>query len=96
MAAFITSSEVSEFDFKGLFHLLSENLAPYAIPIFLRFKAKLSVTHTFKLKKLKLKKEGFNLEKIGDPLFVLLPDESEYKPLTQEIYENIQNQKYNF
>lgn len=96
MAAFIPSSDVSEFDFKGLTHLLSENLAPYAIPIFLRFKSDLSITHTFKLKKLKLKKEGFDLENIGDPLFILLPDESEYTPLTKEIYKNIQNRKYQF
>ena len=96
MAAIIHSSDVSEFDFEGLSRLLSENLAPYAIPIFLRFKSDLSITHTFKLKKLKLKKESFDLGNIGDPLFVLLPNESEYTLLTKEIYENIQNQKYNF
>jgi len=96
MAAIVPGVDLSKFDFKVLYQLLNENLAPYAIPIFLRFKPELSVTHTFKLKKLKLKREGFDLENIGDPLFILLPNESEYIPLTKEIYENIQKQKYNF
>jgi citronellyl-CoA synthetase len=94
MAAIIPKSSVNEFDFNGLTNLLSENLAPYAIPLFLRFKSALSITHTFKLKKIELKKEAIDTG--NDPLYVLLPDKSEYVPLTKEIYENIQNHKYQF
>jgi len=96
MAAIVPSTSVEEFDLKGLTYKFKKMLPNYAIPIFLRFKTDLSITPTFKLKKVKLKKEGFDLANIEDPLYVVLPGESEYTPLTKEIYENIQNQEYKF
>ncbi|MHA1256117.1 MAG: hypothetical protein ACTSPS_11020 [Promethearchaeota archaeon] len=94
MAAIVPKSSVEDFDFNGLINLLNENLAPYAIPLFLRFQSTPSMTHTFKFKKIELKKESIDI--VNDPLYVLLPDKSEYVPLTKEIYENIQNQEYHF
>ena len=96
MAAIVPSTSVEEFDLKGLTDKFKKMLPNYAIPIFLRFKSDLTITPTFKFKKVKLKKEGFDLENIEDPLYVMLPGESEYKPLTKEIYKNIQNQEYKF
>jgi citronellyl-CoA synthetase len=96
MAAIVPSSSVEEFDLRGLIEYLNQNLPPYGVPIFLRFKSKLATTATFKLKKVKLKKESFNIENINDPLYVMLPSNSEYVPLTREIYENIQNGHYKF
>jgi citronellyl-CoA synthetase len=96
MASIVSTSNISDFDFPGLSKLFKENLAPYAIPILLRFKKILSTTQTFKLKKVELKEEGFNPEKIDDPLFIKLPDKSSYIRLTKEIYEDIESQKYKF
>jgi len=96
MAAIVSSTSVEDFDLKALNDKFRKNLAPYAVPIFLRFKSNLSITPTFKLKKVKLKKEGFDLEKIEDPLYIMLPGDSEYTPLTKKIYDNIQYQKYRF
>ena len=73
-----------------------KNLPAYALPIFLRFKSKLSTTATFKFKKVKLRKEAFDLENIDDPLYIMLPGESEYTPLTKDIYENMLNGQYKF
>lgn len=96
MAAIVPTSSVNDFDFKKLLGLFTDNLAPYAIPIFLRFKSGLSTTQTFKFKKVELKEEGIDLQNIEDPLFVMLPNESEYIPLNKEIYDKIQNQEYKF
>ena len=96
MAAIVPKTNVEEFDFNELTNILKENLAPYAIPIFLRLKAELLTTHSFKFKKVELKKEGFDISKINDPVYVMLPNESDYVPLTTEIYEKIKNQQYNF
>ncbi len=96
MASVVISTKIEDFDFSGLISHFRNNLPPYAIPIFLRFKSNLSITATFKFKKVELKKEGFDLENIDDPLYVMLPGESEYTPLTKNIYENIQNKKYKF
>jgi len=96
MAAIVTMINLEDFNLKGLAASFSKNLPQYAVPIFLRFKSNLSTTATFKLKKGKLKQENIDLEKIDDPLYVMLPGKSEYVPLTNEIYENIQNGQYKF
>ncbi len=96
MAAIVPSSSVGDFDLKGLTEQLIQNLPPYGVPIFLRMKSQLSTTSTFKLKKGQLKKEGFDIEKIEDHIYVLTPLESEYKSLTKDIYENIQKGQYKF
>jgi citronellyl-CoA synthetase len=96
MAAIVPNVSPQEFDLKGLAEHLKQNLPPYGIPIFLRFKSKLALTATFKLKKVKLKKEGFNLDKIEDSLYIMLPGKSEYVLLTREIYEDIKTGKYEF
>jgi citronellyl-CoA synthetase len=96
MTAIVSTSGVNDFDFKKLLKLFTDNLAPYAIPVFLRFKSGLSTTQTFKFKKVDLKNEGFNLRNIEDPLFVMLPSESEYTSLTKDLYKKIENQEYKF
>jgi len=96
MAAVVLTSNINDFDFKKLERLFTDNLAPYAVPVFLRFKSGLLTTQTFKFKKVELKEEGFNLPNIEDPLFIMLPNESEYKRLNKEIYDKIQNQEYKF
>ncbi|MFX1325187.1 MAG: long-chain-acyl-CoA synthetase [Promethearchaeota archaeon] len=96
MAAIVPHSSVIDFDFRGLYNLLNENLASYAIPIFLRFKSELSTTHSFKFKKLNLKEEGFDFGKINDPIYIILPSESVYTPLTEEIYVKVLAQEFNF
>jgi citronellyl-CoA synthetase len=96
MASITLKGDIDEFDLDGLSKVLVENLPPYAIPIFLRIKSALSVTSTFKLLKSTLKKEEFNINTIADALYVMMPRESIYTPLTKEIYENIQNDKVKF
>ena len=46
---------------------------------------------TFKVKKISLKKEGFDIDIIDDALYVMLPHESNYVPLTKKIYNDIQH-----
>jgi citronellyl-CoA synthetase len=96
MAAIVPSTTIEEFNVKELTDILQKNLPPYGVPLFLRFKSKLSTTATFKLKKVKLKKEGFDFGLIDDPMHVLLPGESEFVLLKQDIYDKIQKQKYSF
>lgn len=96
MAAIVINTPVSNFDLKALAENFRKNLPRYAVPIFLRFKSDLLITPTFKFKKVKLKNESYDIDNIEDPLYVLLPNESKYVPMTKEIYENIQNQIHKF
>ncbi|MFX1524626.1 MAG: long-chain-acyl-CoA synthetase [Promethearchaeota archaeon] len=96
MASIVISTDLVDFDLNKLLNHFKTNLPYYAIPIFLRFKPNLAITSTLKFKKGDLKTEGFNLDKIEDPIYILHPEKQEYVPFTQDIYENIKNRKYKF
>jgi len=97
MVSLVTNSHsIKDFDFSSFYSLVQESLPEYAIPKFIRFTPELITTATLKIQKGNLKKESFKLEKIGDPLYVLLPNSSGYELLTKEIYNEILNLKYNF
>ena len=50
------------------------------------------VSGTFKLKKLALQREGYNPQLVSDPIYFLDAAKGMYKPLDDQIYEEIQNQ----
>ena len=85
-----------EFDFNGFFNLVQKYLPHYAVPKFIRFKKEFDFTATHKIQKVNLKKEGYNPNELNDPLFILLPESSEYVPLTKKIYQEITEGKYRF
>ncbi|CAG0886912.1 unnamed protein product [Darwinula stevensoni] len=76
-------------DLSGLVGGMKKSLAPYARPLFIRLVKQLDATGTYKLKKLDLQKEGFDPNKVSDPLFFLDPSKNEYVPITQQLYDNI-------
>jgi citronellyl-CoA synthetase len=87
----------ADLDLPGLLAHLRTELPPYAIPVFLRVRKFVETTGTFKYQKNTLKKEGFDPAQVGgDHLFVLLPGTSDYTPLTDEVFRNIQEGKYRF
>ena len=96
MATILASKRFSGVDFRALHYHLREALPSYAIPFFLRFTKCLDFTSTEKVKKRHLRDEGFDLHKVKDPIYVLLPGKAEYEPLSEEIFANIQNCKYKF
>jgi citronellyl-CoA synthetase len=96
MIAIIPDCRPEEFDLQALGRHFQLSLPSYAVPKFLRLNADLEYTATHKIKKVTLKKEGFDLDSITDSLFVLLPGNTEYRPLTREIYQNILKGEYRF
>ena len=96
MASIIITESCENFDFESLLSVLKDNLPEYAIPKFIRFIYELATTSTFKIKKSEMKQEGFDIKKIDDPIYFLLPDSKEYIPLSEIIYENIGKGVYRF
>jgi hypothetical protein len=43
-----------------------------------------------------MKQEGFDITKVEDPIYILLPGGKEYIPLSKTIYDNIGKGKYRF
>lgn len=96
MAAIVANQKVSDIDFKSLAAHFKKTLPSYAVPSFLRFSEELDSTATEKVKKKDLIGEGFDLDKVNDMLYVLLPGKSEYELLTRDIYTEILRGKYRF
>ena len=95
MAAIVPlQTKLEDFDLKALADMLKNELADFAIPKFLRIRSELDQTPTMKVKKDQLKNEGYDIEKISDPVYVLTPDESTYVPLTKEVKNKIDKGNY--
>ncbi len=85
-----------EVDFTSLYQGFEACMPSYAIPLFIRLQSTLEKTGTFKYIKTNLKKEGFNIREISDPLYILLPSVKTYTKLTADIYKDIQDNQYRF
>lgn len=96
MIAVIPECRAEEFDLRALCRHFQRSLPAYAVPKFLRLNVDLECTATHKIKKVALKKEGFDPDSVTDALYVLLPRDDEFQPLTKEIYHNILDGKYRF
>ncbi|XP_076043131.1 long-chain fatty acid transport protein 1-like isoform X1 [Oratosquilla oratoria] len=64
-------------------------LPSYARPLFLRMLTEIDVTGTFKLKKLDLQKQGFEVNHIEDDLYFLDNKAGKYVSLTEDLYTRI-------
>ncbi|XP_034050908.1 very long-chain acyl-CoA synthetase-like [Thalassophryne amazonica] len=82
--------ENMEFDRKVTYEHVKTYLPSYARPRFIRIQDVLAVTGTFKQTKLKLAEDGFNPAVVTDPLFYL-QDNQGYIPMTQQIFDSIQD-----
>ena len=96
MAAIVPETPLEEFEFEALAEHFQTALPSYAVPKFVRLNTDFEYTSTHKIKKMGLKKEGFDPAKSADPIYVLLPGASAYQPLTNDIYAGIIENKYRF
>jgi fatty-acyl-CoA synthase len=79
------------FDIAELRDHLARRLPVYACPVILRFCSTLDNTETFKQKKYQLVREGFDPQRVTDPLFFRDPKSGAYGPLDATIYARIQD-----
>ncbi|NKC01193.1 MAG: hypothetical protein GKR90_22220 [Pseudomonadales bacterium] len=89
MAALTLNEGADNFDVERFAEFARKELAAYAIPVFIRLQPEIDVTGTFKMIKGDLRKEAYHIDQIEDPVFVLLPGESSYTPLTTDIFDSI-------
>lgn len=66
------------------------HLPSYAIPLFLRVTDSLPMTGTFKVKKVELQKQGFDMSTVKDPMYFYDARAGKYIPLC-EVYDEIIN-----
>uniref|UniRef100_H2ZMB7 long-chain-fatty-acid--CoA ligase n=2 Tax=Ciona savignyi TaxID=51511 RepID=H2ZMB7_CIOSA len=88
MAAILDTNDTVDLDmvYKGVM----KSLASYARPIFLRKVKHMEITGTHKVKKVKLRSEGYNVNMVSDPLYFLDVSNAKYVPLDGALYAKIQ------
>lgn len=96
MASICLDIDTEKFDFKVFYQQLNSQMPAYAVPIFIRIRQQIETTGTFKHKKSDLKDEGYDLGKVKDALYVLLPNANAYVRLTAEIQSKINSGEYRF
>lgn len=84
MAAITLKVPPEKFDTAQLAQTLQKHLPSYAIPIFLRVREEHEVTGTFKNRKVELKRDGYDLGAVNDPLYWYASREGCYKRLDNE------------
>ena len=88
MAA-ITMQNGENLDTLALAETLFNALPGYAIPLFVRIRTEHEITGTFKNRKVELKNEGFDLQKVSEPLYMLDSSARNYVPLTAAMQQQI-------
>lgn len=97
MGVVVMEPEQLQSKLSHILEALKKDLPTYAMPLFLRAATAIDTTGTFKLKKLDLQKEGFNLPNLvkmaesdeGHSLFFLDSKKGAYVPLTSSILQDI-------
>lgn len=96
MVSIIPTKSPDNFDLTALADTAQRALPPYAVPKFVRFKKEFETTGTLKIKKTVLRDEGFDPNRVSDPLYVLLPENDTYEPLTAKLFDEILSGRYRF
>ncbi len=81
-------------DMQALYRKSQANLPSYAMPRFLRVVPTMTMTSTFKQRKVDYVKEGFDPDRCtGDKLYVIDTSQQTYRPLTADDVEAVQSGK---
>uniref|UniRef100_A0AAR2KL18 long-chain-fatty-acid--CoA ligase n=1 Tax=Pygocentrus nattereri TaxID=42514 RepID=A0AAR2KL18_PYGNA len=88
MAAIADST--GSFDCETFLQEVQKSLPSYACPVFLRLSPEVDTTGTFKIQKTRLQKEGFDPRLSNDRFYFLNGRARRYEPLTEELYNSIQ------
>lgn len=70
---------------------LKNNLPSYAVPVFIRIMDSVPVTGTFKLKKVELQAEGYDVNRVKGRIYFYDTKLKKYIELTKDVYEKIIN-----
>ncbi len=89
MAALVVDNTAT-FDLVGLRAFVAERLPAYARPLFLRFRAELEVTGTFRPRKIDLAAEGFDSRRVADPVYYDDPGAGGYARVNEALIAGLE------
>lgn len=83
------SVALKDIDFSKFVRDMKAKLAPFAIPVFVRIVDQIEATGTFKLPKVELQRQGYNINKLNDPIYVVDLKKNDCNRLTKELYDKL-------
>jgi acyl-CoA synthetase (AMP-forming)/AMP-acid ligase II len=86
----VVMAEGASFDAEAFKAHTDRSLPGYARPTFVRVSERFDTTATFKLKKQDLQEQGFNPERVSDPLYMRHPKRDAYVPLDKSMYAELE------
>jgi fatty-acyl-CoA synthase len=86
MAALVAAEK---FDMREFYGYVASKLPSYARPLFLRMRASMDTTGTFKHRKVDLVREGYDPEVVKDPLYIRDEAAATYLPLDRALHDKI-------
>ena len=96
MASLTLNEDVKVLDLERFSAFIREALPSYAVPVFLRIDEDIDVTGTFKMLKGDLRKQGYDIEQIGGPVYVMKNGETGYTPLQADYVEALNSANAGF
>lgn len=86
----------AQLDGEALLHALKKALPEYALPSFLRIRQQADVTGTFKLRKVELQQQGYDIYASEDPLLYRDDKLGAYRPLDPDALSRIETGEIHF
>jgi citronellyl-CoA synthetase len=96
MAAITLADGVPTLNLEAFSEYLRTELPGYAVPVFVRIQPDIDVTGTFKMVKGDLRKQAYDIRQFDDPVYGLLPGNSEYQALDVEKLETVEGGQAGF
>lgn len=96
MAAIMLKHEdnrITDDKLRTIYSVCQKELPVYACPLFIRFMSEFIITQTMKNRKVELVEEGYDLQKVDDPIFFYDTKNKTYSPLTRTNYEGVLSSK---
>ena len=82
-----------DIDLNSLLEDMKRSLPSYCVPMFIRLTSAAVLTGTFKYTKVNLKKEGFDINIVSEPIYFLDPRCKKYVPLDNEVFGLLMERK---
>lgn len=86
-------NQITDDKLRTIYSVCQKELPGYARPLFIRFMSEFIITQTMKNRKVELVEEGYDLQKVDDPIYFYDSKNKTYSPLTRTNYEGVLSSK---
>lgn len=86
-------NQITDDKLRTIYSVCQKELPVYARPLFIRFMSEFIITQTMKNRKVELVEEGYDLQKVDDPIYFYDSKNKTYSPLTRTNYEGVLSSK---